>query len=119
MRLVGSTGNRPAVIPFVAVRNVLQPGRPESAVERDSLVFRDTRQRVRVARDLVVDLFDGDVSGDQHPAGTVLLPARKQESSCRDLVLQEFEVSRTGPLDDIGRLEIRRLQDVNHRVDVS
>ena len=69
--------------------------------------------------DDVLRLVGADVAGDEHPAGTVLLPAGKKESARRDLVVQELEMGGTGLFDDVGRLQVRRLQDVEHPVDVS
>jgi hypothetical protein len=119
MRLSVATPLRQAIIPGVAVSYLLKSWRAEGAVERGSLVARHTGLRVRVARDHVVGLLDGDVSGDEHPARTVVLAACEQEAARRDLLFQEIEVGRTGLFDDLGRLQIRRLEDVDHGVDVS
>ena len=104
MRLIRATEDRRAVIPGVAVRFLLKTWRPNSGVERRALVIRGTRRRIGVARDEVVGFIGADVGGDEHPAGTVLLPSCEQEPTRGDLRLQELQMRGTRLSDDIRRL---------------
>ena len=96
MRLSGSTEDRRAVIPGVAVRLLLEPRRPERAVEGNSLVVHKACDLIGVAVDDVLGLFDADVTGDQQPALQRLLAAGQDDPAGVDLTLSTIRGGRGG-----------------------
>jgi len=113
------TAEAPALIPDCAVNSGLEAFGAECPVEGQPLVAGHFGLRVGVAVDDVLRFLGAHISGDEHTAGLILLPAREQESTGVDLDLEKFEMGGTGLLDDVGRLHVRRLQDVEHLGDVS
>jgi hypothetical protein len=119
VRLTRHNGRRPGRNPIAAVKWLLESWRAKGAVERDPLVVRHAGLCVRVAVEDALCLLGADVTGNEDPTGTVVLAAGQEEAARSNLFVQELAMGGTRLLDDGGWLQVRRLQDVDHRVDVS
>jgi hypothetical protein len=91
----------------------------ECAVEGDALVAGHVALHIGVAIEQGLRFLGGHVGGDENAAGAVFLAPGEQQSARLDLGREEFQVRRPSLLDDVGRLQVGRPQDVEHDSDPS